>query len=74
MHFREAKAVVRQALADVNSLPVLASVYPSPLWCFVCALFLPLHIVVPAVPSHLHDVERLVECLFVSISLQESAF
>lgn len=27
---------------------------------FVCALFLPLHIVVPAVLSHLHDVERLV--------------
>lgn len=53
---------------------LLASVYRRPLWGFVYALFLPLHIVVPAVPSHLHDVERHVECLFVSISLQESAF
>lgn len=39
----------------------------------MCALYLPLHIVVPAVPSHLRDRERVVECLFVSFALQESA-
>lgn len=44
--------------ADANSFSTeVDSVYPRPLCCFVCASTLALHFVVPAVTSHLRDMD-----------------
>lgn len=75
MYFRGVTWVVRQKLVDVNSFPqwwpLCSEVLCGALFVHCC---FPLHIVESAAISHLHYVKRPVECLFVSIFLQESSF